>query len=36
MMILSKIQLDHNNLEDVDIWGETHLTAPTSKDGQLL
>jgi hypothetical protein len=34
--ILSKIQRDHDDLEDIDIWGEIYLTTPTSDGGQLL
>jgi hypothetical protein len=34
--ILSKIQRDHGELEDIDIWGKIYLTTPTSKGGQLL
>jgi hypothetical protein len=34
--ILSKIERDHNDLEDIDIWGEIYLTTNTSEGGQLL
>jgi hypothetical protein len=34
--ILSKIQKDHDDLEDIDIWGEIYLAAPTGEGGQLL
>jgi hypothetical protein len=34
--IISKIQRDHDDLEDIDIWGEIYLSTPTSAGGQLL
>ena len=34
--IISKIERDHDDLEDIDIWGEIYLTTPTSEGGQLL
>ena len=34
--IISKIQMDHNDLEDIDIWGEIYLSSPTGEGGQLL
>jgi hypothetical protein len=34
--ILSKIERDHQDLEEIDIWGEIYLTTATSEGGQLL
>ncbi len=34
--MLSKIQQEHGDLVDIDIWGETCLTSSTSDGGQLL
>jgi hypothetical protein len=35
--IISKIERDHNDLEEIDIWGEIFLTTPRSEGaGQLL
>ena len=34
--ILSKIERDHDALEDIDIWGEIYLSGPTRDEGQLL
>ena len=36
MRILSKIQKDHDDLEDMQLWGEMHLADPTGEGGQLL
>jgi hypothetical protein len=33
-IIISKIERDHSDLEEIDIWGEIYLT--TSEGGQLL
>jgi hypothetical protein len=34
--VLSKIQQEHRDLEDVDIWGEMVCTGSTSDGGQML
>jgi hypothetical protein len=34
--IISKIQRDHDDLEDIEIWGKIYLTTATSEGGQLL
>jgi hypothetical protein len=34
--ILSKIEREHGEMEDIDIWGEIYLANPTSEGGQLL
>jgi hypothetical protein len=34
--ILSKIERDHKDLEDIDIWGEIYLATPANEAGQLL
>jgi hypothetical protein len=36
MRILSKIQKDHDDLEDIQLWGEIYLADPTGEGGQLL